>query len=226
MRRARLTRGPNTPAEASNAAPLRGMSLEAGRKWWSFQPVREIPPPPLRQASPRNKLDAFLLARLEEKGLKFSPPADARTLIRRAYVDLTGLTPGYEEVEAFAKDTAPDAYEKLIERLLASPHYGERWGRYWLDVARYADNPPYAWRYRDWVIEAINKDVPYDQFVKLQLAADLMPDTKRDDLRALGYRRSRAQVHKDARLSKDVIMGRYIDDWDERVDAVLRGCSA
>lgn len=212
---------PDSAPEAS-ATPARGMTLEAGRKWWSFQPVREIPPPPTRQA-PRNKLDAFLLARLEEKGLKPSPPADARTLIRRAYVDLTGLTPGYEEVEAFAKDSAPDAYEKLIERLLASPRYGERWGRNWLDVARYADNSPYAWRYRDWVIEAFNHDLPYDRFVKLQLAADLMPNTKREDLRALGYQGAAPTIGKDLNLSQDVIMTFFTDDWDERVDAVMRG---
>jgi hypothetical protein len=205
------------------ATPARGMTLEAGRKWWSFQPVREIQPPPTKQAWTRNKLDAFLLAGLEAKGLKFSPPADARTLIRRAYVDLTGLTPDYEEVEAFAKDTAPDAYEKLLGRLLASPRYGERWGRSWLDVASYADNSPYAWRYRDWVIEAFNHDVPYDRFVKLQLAADLMPNTKREDLRALGYQGTAPTIGKDLNLSQDVIMTFYTDDWDERVDAVTRG---
>jgi hypothetical protein len=214
---------PDSAPEASAAAPARGMTLEAGLKWWSFQPVRETPPPSTKQAAPRNKLDAFLLARLEAKGLKASPPADARTLIRRAYIDLTGLTPGYGEVEAFAKDTAPDAYEKLIERLLASPRYGERWGRNWLDVARYADNSPYAWRYRDWVIEAVNHDLPYDRFVKLQLAADLMPDTKREDLRALGYLGTAPTIGKDLNLSQDVIMAFYTDDWDERVDGVTRG---
>jgi hypothetical protein len=116
-------------------------------------------------------------------------------------VDLTGLTPTYEEVEAFARDASPDRYEKLVERLLASPQYGERWARYWLDVVRYAEdnagnitNPPYphAWRYRDWVVESLNQDVPYDRFVKLQLAADLMPGTSRSDMRALGSSRSAA----------------------------------
>ncbi|MDQ2898491.1 MAG: DUF1549 and DUF1553 domain-containing protein, partial [Acidobacteriota bacterium] len=160
-------------------------------------------------------------------------PADRRTLIRRATIDLIGLAPSYEEVEAFAKDASKDSYDRLVERLLASTHYGERWGRYWLDVARYAeDNPtseatnlpyPYAWRYRDWVIESINKDVPYDRFVKLQLAADAMPGVKRDDLRALGYLGAAPIYHKDARLSKDVIETLASDDWDERVDAVSRG---
>ena len=145
---------------------------------------------------------------------------------------MAGLTPTYEEVEAFANDPSPNRYGKLIDRLLASPHYGERWGRYWLDVARYAEdnlgnitNPPYphAWRYRDWVIEALNKDVPYDRFVKLQLAADLMPGTPRDDLRALGYLGVSPQEHKDVRLSMEVIGTLELNDLDERVDAVSRG---
>ena len=129
--------------------------------------------------------------------MKPSPLADRRTLIRRVYLDLAGLRPTYDEVEAFAKDDSADAYEKLIDRLLASDHYGERWGRYWLDVVRYGeDNPtseatnpayPFAWRYRDWVIEAVNQDIPYDRFVKLQLAADEMPGTSRQDLVALGF---------------------------------------
>ena len=143
------------------------------------------------------------------------------------------MRPSYEEVQAFVADKDPKAYEKLIDRLLASPHYGERWGRYWLDVARYAEdnptseatNPPYpfAWRYRDWVIEAMNKDVPYDRFVKLQLAADLMPGTSRDDLRALGYLGAAPIYHTDLRLSKDVTETIFTDAWDERVDAASRG---
>ena len=180
-----------------------------------------------------DKIDSFVLAKLEEKKLTPSPAADLRTLARRAYVDLLGWKPTYEEVEAFANDPAPDAYEKLIDSLLASPHYGERWGRHWLDVARYAEdnptseatNPPYpfAWRYRDWVIEAMNQDVPYDRFVELQLAADLMPGAGRADMRALGYLGVAPVYHKDRRLSKDVIYSFLTDDWDERVDAVSRG---
>ena len=129
---------------------------------------------------------------------------------------------------------SPDAYEKLIDRLLASPHYGERWGRYWLDVARYgednptseATNPPYpfAWRYRDWVIDAVNKDVPYDQFVKLQLAADLMPGhAARRSRGRWAILAQRPIYHTDLRLSKDVIETLFTDAWDERVDAVGRG---
>ncbi len=165
-----------------------------------------------------------------------NPPADPRSLVKRVYVDLLGYKPTFEEVEAFSSDTSPHAYEALIDRLMASPHYGERWARHWMDVARYAEdnstaevtNPPYAyaWRYRDWIIEAINRDVPYDRFVKLQLAADLMPGAERGDLRALGYLGTAPVYHKDQRLSVDVIGGFLADDWDERVDAVSRGLLA
>jgi len=221
---------PATPATTA----LKGMDVETGRKWWAFQPVVEAPAPKVRDASwPRRKIDSFVLAKLEEANLKPSAPADRATLIRRVYLDLTGLKPTYEEVEAFRRDPAPDAYERLVDRLLASPAYGERWGRYWLDVARFAEdnptseatNPPYAfaWRYRDWVIEAVSHDMPYDRFVKLQLAADQMPGVSRSDLRALGYLGTGPVYHKDARLSKDVIETLFTDDWDERVDAVSRG---
>jgi len=217
------------------AAPVkRGMDIETGRKWWSFQPVREAPAPQVRDAQwTRKKVDFFVLAKLEENKVKPSPAADAATLIQRAYLDLTGLRPTYEEVTAFEKDRAPDAYERLVDRLLGSAQYGPRWGRYWLDVARFAEdnptseatNPPYpfAWRYRDWVIEAVSHDVPYDRFVKLQLAADQLPGASRDDLRALGYLGAGPVYHKDARLSRDVIETLFTDDWDERVDAVSRG---
>ncbi len=223
-----------TGAASPTPAPLKGMSIEDGRKWWAFQPVREIAAPKIKDAAwAETKIDAFVLAKLEEKGLKPSPSADKRTLVQRAYVDLIGMKPAYEEVEAFVNDKSPDAYEKLLDKLLASQHYGERWGRHWLDVARYAeDNPtseatnpgyPYAWRYRDWVIEAFNQDVPYDRFVKLQLAADLMEDASRDDMRALGYLGTAPIYHKDRRLSEEVTAGFMADDWDERVDAVSRG---
>ena len=221
--------------------------LAKGRQWWAFQAVRELSTDALRatagkavedklvpshEVRVRSKLDRFVLAKLAEKGLTPSPEADARTLIRRAYIDLIGLKPTYDEVESYAADPSPDKYEKLVDRLLASPQYGERWARYWLDVVRYAEdnpgnitNPPYphAWRYRDWVIESLNKDVPYDRFVRLQLAADLMPSTPRSDLRALGIIALGPQDHKDVRLSVDVVGTIQLNDWDERLDAVSRG---
>lgn len=227
---------PDPRVDAASVAPVGGpgMSIEQGRKWWAFQPLRELAAPKVKNAGwVRTKVDAFLLAKLEEAKIAPSPVADPRELIRRVSLDLTGLAPTYEEVEAFAADPTPEAYRRLVEHLLDSPHYGERWGRYWLDVARFAeDNPtseatnppyPYAWRYRDWVIEAVNRDMPYDRFVKLQLAADEMKDATRDDLRALGYVGAAPVYHKDARLSKEVIETIATDDWDERVDAVSRG---
>ncbi|HVF40377.1 MAG TPA: PSD1 and planctomycete cytochrome C domain-containing protein, partial [Gemmatimonadaceae bacterium] len=207
--------------------------IQKGRQWWAFQPATVLPQPvAVHAAAARTKLDHFVFAKLDEKGLTPSPHADDRTLVRRAYIDLIGLKPTYAEVEAYASDPSPDKYEKLVDRLLAMPHYGERWGRHWLDVVRYSEdnpgnitNPPYphAWRYRDWVIEALNKDVPYDRFVKLQLAADLMPAASRPDLRALGPIALGPQDHKDVRLSIDVIGTLQLNDWDERLDTVTRG---
>src|SRR5262249_40590175 len=133
----------------------------------------------------RTRVDPFVLARLEAKGLAPSPPADRRTWLRRATFDLTGLPPTAEELAAFEADSSPEAFTRGVDRLLASRHYGERWGRHWLDVARYADTKgyvffeeseyPWAWTYRDYVIRAFNEDLPYDQFVRQQLAADLLP---------------------------------------------------
>jgi cytochrome c553 len=224
---------PRTDTATASQA-LKGMSVEDGRKWWSFQPVNELPAPAVKNSAwLRRKIDAFLLARMEEKGLSPSPTADKRTLAQRLYLDLTGLRPTYEEVESFANDPNPNAYTALLEKLLSSPQYGEKWARHWLDVARFAeDNPtseatnppyPYAWRYRDWVIEALNSDTPYNQFLKLQLAADKLPNATRADLRALGFLGAAPVYHKDQRLSLDVISTFLSDDWDERVDAVSRG---
>ncbi len=149
-----------------------------------MQPIKKIAPPAVKDKKwAQSPIDNFILARLEAAGLKPAPPADKRTLIRRAYFDLIGLPPSPEEVEAFVNDKAPNAYEKVIDKLLASSQYGERWGRRWLDVARYADsngldeNTAFgnAWRYRDYVIAAFNKDKPYNEFIKEQIAGDLMP---------------------------------------------------
>lgn len=225
---------PRVAASGEKSAALKGMSIEEGRKWWAFQPMNEMPATKVRNGDwVRNKIDAFVLAKLEEKKFSPSPQADRRTLVRRAYVDLVGYKPSYQEVESFAHDESPNAWGDLIDRLQAMPHYGEHWGRHWMDVARFgednstaeATNQPYpfAWRYRDWIIEAMNRDIPYDRFVKMQLAADQMQDVSREDLRALGYLGAAPVYHKDQRLSADVIGGFLTDDWDERVDAVTRG---
>jgi hypothetical protein len=172
------------------------------RGFWAFQPPRRSPEPrvsnPVRGANPpTNPIDAFLLAKMKAKGLKPSPRADRRTLIRRAYLDLTGLPPGPEEVEAFVKDSSPGAWERLIDRLLASPHYGERWARHWLDLVRYADSGgfefdvdrPEMWRYRDYVVKAFNDDKPYDQFIREQLAGDEYAPDSQEAMIATGFLR-------------------------------------
>ena len=167
------------------------------RAFWSFQPVRNPKLPLVKNmAWCKNPIDRFILAGLEAKGLKPAPPADRRTLIRRASFDLTGLPPTPEDVEAFVNDKSPNAWGKVIDRLLASPTYGERWGRHWLDVVRYADSLDArgvgsegdiseAWRYRDWVVNAFNTDLPYSEFMKYQVAGDLLPATNHQSPTAL-----------------------------------------
>jgi len=166
---------------------------DADRAHWAFQPVTHVVPPSITELNTaaktqrsakvlRNSIDAFILARLQEKGLGFSPAASKQTLIRRVTFDLIGLPPTPDEIDAFVNDSSPDAYEKLIDRLLASPHYGERWGRHWLDLARYAETDgfehdavrPNSWRYRDYVIRSFNADKPYDRFTKEQFTGDLL----------------------------------------------------
>jgi hypothetical protein len=158
----------------------------AGYDWWSLQPVRPASLPPVTAKGwAAQPIDRFVLARLEAAGLRPSPPADRLTLVRRLYFDLLGLPPSPEEIDEFLNDRRPGAYERLVDRLLASPHYGERWARHWLDVVRFGETQgfernkfrPNAWKYRDWVVEALNSDMPYDEFVRLQLAGDLLrPD--------------------------------------------------
>lgn len=196
---------------------------EAWKRHWAFQPVRKPALPPVKNADwARTAIDRFILAKLEEKGLSPSPMADKRTLLRRLSFDLIGLPPTAEEVAAFLDDKNPDAYERQVERLLASPHYGERWGRHWLDVARYADTKgyvffeqqtyPWAWTYRDYVIEAFNNDLPYDQFILHQLAADQVTSDDKRPLRAMGYL-----------TLGDHFMSNPYDIVDDRIDVVTRG---
>ncbi|HVR82715.1 MAG TPA: DUF1549 domain-containing protein, partial [Planctomycetota bacterium] len=179
---------------ASSVTP----SLAEARKFWSFQPLRETLPPIVRAPWCRTPIDHFILAKLEERKMKPAPEADLRTLLRRVTIDLTGLPPTAEEIDALAADPSADAYEKAVDHLLASPRYGERWGRHWLDIARYADTKewvvdeerrlPYPYTYRDWVIKAFNDDLPYDRFLMLQIAADRLPSgDDKSDLAALGF---------------------------------------
>ncbi len=168
----------------------------AGYDWWSLQPLVPITPPAVRDARwAYTPIDRFVLAKLETRGLSPSPPVDRRTLIRRLTFDLTGLPPSPDEVSAFLADVQPDANERLVDRLLASPAYGERWGRHWLDVVRFGESGGFerdlprfnAWPYRDWVVRAINRDMPYDEFVRLQLAGDVLRPGDPDALAATGF---------------------------------------
>jgi len=172
---------------------------DAQKKWWSFQPVSSPRVPSVHNAAwIKTPIDAFILAKLEENHLSPNPPADKLTLLRRVTEDLTGLPPSQEEIQQFLNDSAPTAYERVVDRLLASPHYGERWGRHWLDLARYADSNgfkadetrPDAWRYRDYVIKSFNTDKPYNQFVREQIAGDELSPHNPEALVATGFLRN------------------------------------
>ena len=191
---------PRTDTMAAPLTPPDHLDIAAAkRSWWSFKLPQPQKPPLVKNAGwTKTPIDPFILAKLEEKRLSPSPAADKRTLIRRATFDLTGLPPTPQEIAAFEADASPNAFEKVVDRLLASPHYGERWARYWLDICRYADTKgyvfeeerryPFAYTFRDWVIRAFNEDLPYDQFLIQQIAADKLKlgDDKRP-LAAMGF---------------------------------------
>ncbi len=170
---------------------------EASKAFWSFQPVDAPAPPTIDHPWVKTPIDAFVLNRLQQAGLEPAPPADKTALLRRAYYDLIGLPPSPAEVEAFLADDSPGAFQRVVETLLESPHYGERWGRHWLDLVRYAETnsyerdgaKPYVWRYRDYVIRSFNADKPYDQFVTEQLAGDELDEVTRESIIATGYYR-------------------------------------
>jgi hypothetical protein len=217
--------GAPDPRTAMNTS-TNGINLQAARQHWAFQPIKATLPPSVTSRSwAWTPVDRFVLTRLEERGLSPSPPADKRTLIRRATFDLIGLPPTPEEVDAFLADQSPDAFVRVVDRLLSSPAYGERWGRHWLDVARYADTKdgvlmfgddrmrPYAYTYRDYVIRAFNEDLPFDRFIHEQLAADqIEPKVEPWRLAAMGF----------------LTLGRMFDNnihdvIDDRIDTVSRG---
>jgi cytochrome c553 len=208
----------------SGAKVATSVVTDEAKKHWAYQPVRAPAPPKVKKTKwVQSPIDNFVLAKQEAKGLAPSSRADKRTLIRRATYDLIGLPPTPEEVDAFMTDNSSDAFAKLVDRLIASPHYGERWGRYWLDIARYADTKgyvfeeerryPFAYTYRDYVIRALNEDLSYDQFIIQQIAADLLPLGKdKRPLAALGF----------------LTLGRRFlnnqpDIIDDRIDVVSRG---
>jgi hypothetical protein len=207
-----------------------GIDVEKGRKFWAFQPVRNPVAPSVSATKWSSQpIDRFLLARMEQKQLTPVADADRATWLRRATFDLTGLPPTLEEIDGFTKDRSHDAYGKVVDRLLASERFGERWGRHWLDVARYAESVgptrnyafPYAWRYRNYVIDSLNKDKPYDQFVKEQIAGDLLPAAsgkqRNEQLTATGFLSLGA--HDLLEVNEDVYR---MDLIDEQINATSR----
>jgi hypothetical protein len=204
-------------------------STRAGYDWWSLQPIKKPTPPVSRepQASAQ-PIDAFVIAKLSDKGLSLGPPADRRTLIRRVYFDLIGLPPSPEEVEAFLADKSPDAYEKVVDKLLASPHYGERWARHWLDVVRYGETDgferntprPNSWHYRDWVIRAFNADMPFDEFARLQLAGDILKPNDPDAVQATGF--LVAGVHNTVLGNEQMVRVARQDELEDLVGSVAQ----
>ncbi|RFC44832.1 MAG: Protein of unknown function DUF1553/DUF1549/Planctomycete cytochrome C [Verrucomicrobia bacterium] len=213
------------------AAGKRVIDMESERRQWAFQPpVKHDPPAVSDPRWPRKPHDAFVLAALDRGKLHPVGPASPRDLIRRAALDLTGLPPTPAEVEAFEQDASPEAFARVVDRLLDSPHYGERWGRYWLDVARYADDQgnsfltpsPTAFRYRDWVVKAFNDDLPYDDFIRLQIAGDLLPGPVTDypaRLAGLGFQGVGPQFRKGAAGEAKA----KADELEDRVDTLSRG---
>ena len=218
--------------QAGAAMPAPGAGPDPGPKapvdLWSLKPLRRVPPGPVRlKAWPRRRIDHYLLARAEREGLASAPPASRRTLLRRLSFDLTGLPPTPAELHEFETDARPEALERQVDRLLASPHYGERWGRHWLDLVRYCDVPEQwaqaeaqPWLYRDWVIRALNRDMPYDRFVRLQLAADREPGTGPEDLAALGFLGLSPTYWKELKLAPGVIKTVVAEEWEERITAL------
>jgi hypothetical protein len=182
---------------------------EAAKHWAFVPPQRDELPAVKKRSWPRNAIDYFILARLEKEGIVPSPEADRVTLIRRLSLDLLGLPPTPEEVDEFVNNSRPDAYERLVDRLLASPHYGERWGRWWLDAARYADSNGYSidaprqiWKYRDWVVDALNRDLPFDEFTIEQLAGDLLPNATVEQKIATGFHRN-TQINQEGGIDPE-----------------------
>ena len=217
---------PRTGAKVTQS----GIDIEKGREHWAYQPIAKVAVPAVKDTSwPRNDIDRFILARLEKEGLKPADDASRIALIRRLYFDLIGLPPTPAQIDAFLSDKSPTAYEKVVDQLLASRHYGERWGRHWLDVARFAESLTLrgfvltdAWRYRDYVIEAFNEDRPFDQFMMEQVAGDLMTSDdwqeRRKQLIAPAYL-ALGNTNLEDQDKKNLVM----DVVDEQLDAISKG---
>jgi hypothetical protein len=225
-----IQQGLPMPASEEGGLLARKEGRETGPQHWSFSPLGNHPLPSSRHDDwVRTRVDVFIARKHRQEKLEPSPPATRRELIRRLSFDLLGLPPTIDEVNAFETDRSPDAWQQLVDRMLASPHYGERWGRYWLDLARYTDTTAswlqstgQAHLYRDWVINALNRDLAYDRFVALQLAADKVPGAEPADLAALGFLGLSPTYWKEPRLAKEVIREIVAEEWEERIDTVGR----
>ncbi|HXT57389.1 MAG TPA: DUF1549 domain-containing protein, partial [Pirellulales bacterium] len=227
--------GAPDPREGDSTPVARkSVSLEEGRTRWAFQPLAVKAPPAVADETwPRTPLDRFILAKLEERGIAPNSSADRRRLIRRAYFDLIGLPPTPEEIEAFVNDPSADAFEKVVDHLLDSPHYGERWARHWLDLVRYAESHgfeqdydrPSAYHYRDFLIKALNQDLPYDTFVRWQLAGDEIEPENPLALMATGF--LAAGVHSTQITKNQVEKERYdeLDDMSATIGTSMLGLS-
>ena len=223
--------GAKLPEYKSTPRPVASrIDLAEGRKFWSFQPLQAVSvPTPKMDHMGLRPIDILIRSKLDEHQLTPNAEADRTTLLRRVTFDLIGLPPTPAEVDAFLQDDRPDAYSLVVDRLLASPHFGERWARVWLDLARYTDETPdwqnptdRGWLYRDWIVRSLNDNLSYKLFVKLQLAADLIPDTPPADLAALGFLGLSPTYWKELRLAPSVIEQIVADEWDERIDVVTR----
>ena len=204
---------------------------EEQKNFWAFQPMRDPGLPKVADNGwERSPIDRFILAKLEEKGIQPSPPAGKMTLLRRASFDLTGLPPSEQELDAFLADDSPGAFKKVVNRLLDSPRYGEHWGRHWLDVARYADSTgndedhryPHAWRYRDYVVQAFNDDMPYDQFVREQIAGDLLPADNPDGINRRGIVATGLLALGPKAVAQQDKKKMLYDVYDEQLDVVSK----
>ena len=229
-----IAMGAADPRTIESRAGPRVIDFAAAREFWSFQPiVRHVPPEVTKTSWVRSPIDRFVLARLDERGLEPVKRSSRRMLIRRAMLDVLGLPPKPDEVDAFLQDESPEAWPRLVDRLLASPHYGERWGRHWLDVARYADDQlrteyfyrdlPHAWRYRDWVVDALNRDLPYDQFVMRQIAGDVLVDQHGPEtIIATGFLALGMIYSADGDTPEGIAVAKS-ETLDDRVDTLTRG---
>ena len=226
--------GAPDPREAGAALAVREVDFVTGRQFWSFQPLRKpLPPPAAAESRNGTPIDRFVMARITEQGLRPVARASRQGLIRRVFLDVLGVPPSPFEAAGFLADRSPDALARVVDRLLASPHFGERWGRHWLDVARYADDQlqkeffyrplPHAWRYRDWVVQALNEDLPYNDFVMQQLAGDLLVDSRGEPATVATGFLALGMIYQDDGGTPESIAVAAAETLDDRVDTVTRG---